>query len=72
MSIEEYRRMEIVGLEHDLVDRRRELMNLRCQTSMGEDVRPHQVRASRREIARLMTVLNAKKKEALAAQGAEE
>ena len=54
-------------LSQELQARRKELLETRCQVSLGEDVRPHQIKVLRQDIARIMTVLTEKRREAAAA-----
>ena len=60
MTAAEMRTMTAGALETELESRRRELLKMRCQLALGEDVHPHQVGALRHDIARLQTVLREK------------
>lgn len=70
MRVSEMRPMEAEALRAEVEKLRRELLELRCKVALGEDVRPHRIRAARVEIARLLTVLNEKAAEQPAAEGA--
>jgi len=69
MKAQEFRQMDPGVLREELQKRRQDLLNLRCEVALGEEVRPHQVRAARKDIARILTVLQ--EKEAAAGGGAE-
>ena len=60
MKATEFRGMEPAGLRSEIEKRRRELLDLRCQAALGEDVRPHRMKELRKDVARLMTVLREK------------
>ena len=47
-------------LEHALHERRQELFNLRFQSATGALENPARIRLAKREIARVLTVLNEK------------
>ncbi|MCL2001233.1 MAG: 50S ribosomal protein L29 [Planctomycetes bacterium] len=63
MKAEEMRSMEPAALLAEVEKLRRELLELRCKIVLGEDVRPHRVKESKKEIARLLTVLAEKEEE---------
>ncbi len=56
MKAKEFRNMDLVALDEELEKRQRDLLNLRCQVALGEEVRPHQVSELRKDIARIKTV----------------
>ncbi len=56
MKATELRRMDAPELNNELEKTRRGLLNLRCRVSMGEEVKPGEIKAARREIARILTV----------------
>jgi large subunit ribosomal protein L29 len=60
MKLSEIRSMEAPVLREEIEKSRRELLELRCKVALGEDVRPHRIREIKREIARILTVLNEK------------
>ena len=60
MKAREFRQMDEAALRDDVATRRRELLDLRCQVALGEEVRPHHIRALRRDISRMLTVLQEK------------
>ncbi len=60
MKASELREMSAEALEKEVESRKRELLDIRCQVSLGEDIRPHQLKTLRREIARINTVLTEK------------
>ncbi len=57
MKAKEMRGLDQTALDAELSKNQRDLINLRCQVALGEEVHPHQVRQTRREIARLQTVM---------------
>ena len=56
MKAKEFRNMDPVALDEELDQRQRDLLNLRCQVALGEEVRPHQVGELRKDIARIKTI----------------
>ncbi len=62
-EIAELTPQELLGRKREL---REELFNLRVQQQSGQLERPHLIRAARRNIARIETVLSRKVKEAAA------
>ncbi len=56
MKAEEIRGMTDGALQEELDKARRELLELRCQVALGEEVRPHQLKELRRDIARIRTI----------------
>lgn len=62
-EIAELTPQELLGRKREL---REELFNLRIQQQSGQLERPHLIRAARRNIARIETVLSRKAKEAAA------
>jgi large subunit ribosomal protein L29 len=68
MKAAEIRKMSVDETESQLTDARHELLNLRFQTITGQLTDTSRVRAIRRDIARMETILNEKK----LAQAAEE
>jgi large subunit ribosomal protein L29 len=65
MKPAEIREMSIEGIREQLEESREELMNLRFQQATGELVDYTRLRYTRREIARLQTILNEKENEAV-------
>ncbi len=63
MKVAEVRELDIEELEKRVVDTRRELFNLRFQHATGQLENTGQINAVRKNIARLLTVLNQKKQE---------
>jgi len=57
MSVEELRSMTSEEIQSKLDDAKEELMNLRFQQSTGELTDHNQIRFTRRQIARLLTIL---------------
>ncbi|MBN2711448.1 MAG: 50S ribosomal protein L29 [Planctomycetes bacterium] len=70
MKASEYRNMESAAIEAEISKNRKDLMNLRCQVALGEEVHPHQIRNLKKDIARMSTVL-AEKNNAEAAAAVE-
>ncbi len=63
MKAGEVRELGVEELEQRLAETRRELFNLRFQHATGQLENTGQVREVRRNIARLLTVLNQKRQE---------
>ncbi|MDQ3386143.1 MAG: 50S ribosomal protein L29 [Actinomycetota bacterium] len=63
MKVAEVRELDIEELEKRVADTRRELFNLRFQHATGQLENTGQINAVRKNIARLLTVLNQKKQE---------
>jgi large subunit ribosomal protein L29 len=63
MKVAEVRELDIEELEKRVADTRRELFNLRFQHATGQLEYTGQINAVRKNIARLLTVLNQKKQE---------
>jgi ribosomal protein L29 len=62
MEISEIREMSVEDIEMEIDDAREELMRLRFQQTTGELTDHNQLRHARRKIARLLTVLNERKR----------
>ncbi len=60
MKAAEIRKMSVAEIENQLVDTRHELLNLRFQTITGQLTDTSRIRAVRRDIARMETVLREK------------
>lgn len=63
MKVAEIQDLGIEELEQRVSDTRRELFNLRFQNATGQLENTGQLKEVRRNIARLLTVLNQKKQE---------
>jgi large subunit ribosomal protein L29 len=63
MDAAEIREMKIEDLQEELEDTRESLMRLRFQLTTGELTDHTQIRAARRKIARLLTILKEKEGE---------
>lgn len=63
MKAAEIRDLEVVELEQRVADTRRELFNLRFQHATGQLENTGQLKEARKNIARLLTVLNQKQQE---------
>ena len=63
MKATEVRELDVDELERRLVETRRELFNLRFQHATGQLENTGQLKEVRKNIARLLTVLNQKKQE---------
>ena len=57
MTSKEIREKETAQIEHDLIDRRKHLFDLRSQAVTEKLEDPSQLRKTRRDIARLKTIL---------------
>jgi large subunit ribosomal protein L29 len=56
MKLSEMRELEISKLDAEVVDHKKELMELRFQSAIGQLANPARVKLLRREVARLLTV----------------
>ena len=63
MKVAEVRELDIDELERRLADTRRELFNLRFQHATGQLENTGQLTQVRKNIARILTVLNQKQQE---------
>ena len=62
-QLEEARKLSPVELEKLVREKERELMELRCKASIGQLSQNHKIRDLKRQIARLLTVLNEKRRQ---------
>ena len=62
MKAKELREKDMDGLRQELQGRRREQFNLRMQQGSGQATRPHHIKAVRRDIARIKTVMTEKQR----------
>jgi len=60
MNASDLRNKSVVDLTKELMELLREQFSLRMQNASGQLSRPHQVKAVRRNIARIKTILNEK------------
>ncbi len=63
MKVAEVRELDVTQLEQRLADSRRELFNLRFQHATGQLENTGQIKEVRKNIARILTVLNQKQQE---------
>jgi large subunit ribosomal protein L29 len=63
MKATEARELDVAELERRLADTRRELFNLRFQHATGQLENTGQIKEVRKNIARILTVLNQKQQE---------
>ncbi len=63
MKVAEVREMGVDELERRVIETRRELFNLRFQHATGQLENTGQIKEVRKNIARLLTVLNRKQQE---------
>ena len=63
MKVSEVRELDVTQLEQRLADTRRELFNLRFQHATGQLENTGQIKEVRKNIARILTVLNQKQQE---------
>ena len=63
MKVAEVRELDVTQLEQRLADTRRELFNLRFQHATGQLENTGQLTQVRKNIARILTVLNQKQQE---------
>jgi len=61
MKAGEIRGMDEASIITGVEARKKQLLEMRCQVVVGGDVKPAQIRTVKREIARMLTVLNEKK-----------
>lgn len=57
MKASELRQKSPADLQSLLLEKRREQFNLRMQRGAGQQIKPSQIRAARRDIARIKTLL---------------
>lgn len=62
MKVQEIREMSVDDLRLQEKDLRDQIFRMRIQKAMGQTETPTKVRALRRDLARVLTVLQAKKK----------
>lgn len=62
MKASELREKGVADLENELLEKRKEQFNLRMQAATGQLGRPDLVKKARRDVARIKTVLNEKRK----------
>ncbi len=62
MKPSEIRKLSPQEIEKLVREKKRELMDLRFQASVGQLAQNHKIRETRRLIARLLTVLNEKRR----------
>lgn len=60
MKAKDLRQKNVAELKQELLGVLREQFNLRMQKGSGQLSKPHQVKAARRNIARIKTILNEK------------
>jgi len=63
-EVQELRGKTAAELEAMVLEKRREQFNARMQRGSGQGPQPHAVRETRRDIARLKTILSEKKRSA--------
>ena len=63
MKVAEVRELDVAQLENRLAETRRELFNLRFQHATGQLENTGQIKEVRKNIARILTVLNSKQQE---------
>ncbi len=63
MKVAEVRELDVAQLEQRLAETRRELFNLRFQHATGQLENTGQIKEVRKNIARILTVLNQKQQE---------
>ncbi len=63
MKPNEIRNMTPEEIRKKVVEKKRELMDLRFQASIGQLSQNHRIRETKREIARLLTILREKELE---------
>ncbi len=63
MKVAEVRELDVEELERRAAETRRELFNLRFQHATGQLENTGQIKEVRKNIARILTVLNQKKQE---------
>ena len=67
MKANEIKDLSIPEIEKKLRETRDELTMLRMKKQLGQVEKPHELKALRRDIARMLTVINEKKKAEVAA-----
>lgn len=61
MIASEIRGMEETAIKGEIEGKKRELLEMRCKVSLGDEVNPMQLKALRKDIARMKTVISEKK-----------
>jgi large subunit ribosomal protein L29 len=61
MDIKDLKTKSAAELQEQLLELRREQFNLRMQRGTGQLAKPHELKRVRREVARVKTLLGAKK-----------
>ena len=69
MTANEYRELSLAELERKEADAREQLFKLRFQISMGQAEGVRRYRATRKDLARILTVAGEKRREAEAREG---
>ena len=64
MKAKELKELTPEELRHQYEENSKELFNLRVQQSTGQLEKPSRLREVRREVARILTVMNERKREA--------
>lgn len=64
MTVKELQDKDTAQLQHDLLDRRRHLFALRTQAVTEKLEDPSQLRKTRKEIARILTIIHQKQSQA--------
>jgi large subunit ribosomal protein L29 len=62
-ELSEARKLSLAELEKLIRQKKRELMELRFQASIGQLSQNHRIRETRRSIARLLTIWNEKRRQ---------
>lgn len=61
-EVGELKKMAVDALQDQLLDLRRQQLNMRLQRSNGTPPKPHLVRGIRKEIARIKTIMGQKER----------
>ncbi|MFH0910915.1 MAG: 50S ribosomal protein L29 [Planctomycetota bacterium] len=56
MKTSESRRLNDNELGHELTKARQDLLNLNCRIAIGEEIKPGELQAARKSIARILTI----------------
>lgn len=68
MNAAEYRQMTTPERENVLQESRKKLLDLRCRQAVGEEINSAELKETKKEIARLLTVMNEPQAEATGGQ----
>lgn len=72
MNASDIRLLSDVELESEIDKAKRDLLNMRCRIGLGEEVKPGEVKSTRRDIARMKTIQRQRQMEQTQSAGSEQ